>query len=242
MIEIYRKSPKEARQGPVPDKHEYDQARWEEGPDSAISGRVNQGQGGCHKRGVTAEDDQAKKSEGWPMVKNEGSKPQRRPKATFDIIIAKYKEGKADIRGHKSRTIWNTKPDNLISLSQASISTARSTSDKRSGTPPHQNSEARDRRQQDYDPVPYFPIGLPMLRLWGPLSMMYPPCPPWAGWYGPWAPLPMHFHPGWSRLTEGFDHGGYYAGDDRYEYVATSRTGGPQGRKTGQSRMPNQTI
>jgi hypothetical protein len=28
--------------------------------------------------------------------------------------------------------------------------------------------------------------------------MMYPPCPPWAGWYGLWALPPMYFHPGWS--------------------------------------------
>jgi hypothetical protein len=49
--------------------------------------------------------------------------------------------------------------------------------------------------------------------------MMYPPCPPWVGWYGPWTPPPMHFHPGWSRPTQGFGHGGYYAGDDRYKHV-----------------------
>jgi hypothetical protein len=32
-------------------------------------------------------------------------------------------------------------------------------------------------------------------------------------------PPPIHFHPGWSRLAEGFGHGGYYAGDGRYRYV-----------------------
>jgi hypothetical protein len=34
--------------------------------------------------------------------KNEGSKPQRRPKATFDILMAKYKEGSAGIRGREN--------------------------------------------------------------------------------------------------------------------------------------------
>jgi hypothetical protein len=29
----------------------------------------------------------------------------------------------------------------------------------------------------------------------------------------------MHFHSGWSWLAEGFGHGGYYAGDDRYRSV-----------------------
>jgi hypothetical protein len=41
---------------------------------------------------MTTEDDQAEKSEGWP-------------KATFKILMAKYKEGRADIRGHKNWTI-----------------------------------------------------------------------------------------------------------------------------------------
>jgi hypothetical protein len=49
--------------------------------------------------------------------KNEGSKPQQRPKATFDILMAKYKEGKVGIRGRENWTIWNTKLDSLISLS-----------------------------------------------------------------------------------------------------------------------------
>jgi hypothetical protein len=36
----------------------------------------------------------------WQM--NEGSKPQRRPKATFDILMAKYKEGRVGLRGHEN--------------------------------------------------------------------------------------------------------------------------------------------
>jgi hypothetical protein len=42
--------------------------------------------------------------------KNEGTKPQRRPKA-----MAKYKEGRADIRGHENWTIQNIKPDSSVS-------------------------------------------------------------------------------------------------------------------------------
>jgi hypothetical protein len=34
--------------------------------------------------------------------KNQGGKPQRHPKATFDILQAKYKEGRAGIRGSKN--------------------------------------------------------------------------------------------------------------------------------------------
>jgi hypothetical protein len=58
-----------------------------------------------------------------------------------------------------------------------------------------------------------------MPRPWGPPLMMYLPCSPWVGWYGPWAPPSMHFHPGWSGPTQGFDHGGYYIGDGRYEHA-----------------------
>jgi hypothetical protein len=35
--------------------------------------------------------------------KNEGSKPQQHPKATFRILMAKYREGRVNIRGHKNR-------------------------------------------------------------------------------------------------------------------------------------------
>jgi hypothetical protein len=47
----------------------------------------------------------------------EGSKPQRCPKDTFDILMAKYKEGRASIRGCKNWTIQNNKLDSLVSLS-----------------------------------------------------------------------------------------------------------------------------
>jgi hypothetical protein len=62
--------------------------------------------------------------------KNEGSKPQRHPKATFNILRAKYKEGRTDIRGHKNRTIQNIKPDNPVSLRHTSTSASLSSSNK----------------------------------------------------------------------------------------------------------------
>jgi hypothetical protein len=45
----------------------------------------------------------------------------------------------------------------------------------------------------------------------------------------------MHFHPGWSGPTQGFDHGGYYVGDDRYKHV------GHQHDRMA-SRQENQTV
>jgi hypothetical protein len=74
-----------------------------------------------------------------------------------------------------------------------------------------------------------------MPRPWGPPPMMYLPYPPWAGWYGLWTPLPMHFHPRWSRPTEGFGCGGYYTGDDRYRSIDHQ-----QGRKS--PRQENRTV
>jgi hypothetical protein len=68
--------------------------------------------------------------------KNKGGKPQQCPKATFDILMAKYKKGRAGIKGHENRTIWNTKPYNPVSLGQASTSTTGGSSDKRSRTLP----------------------------------------------------------------------------------------------------------
>jgi hypothetical protein len=64
--------------------------------------------------------------------KNEGGKPQRPPKATFDILLAKYKEGRADVRGRENWTIQNSKLDIPVSLSQASTSAAGSSFDKQS--------------------------------------------------------------------------------------------------------------
>jgi hypothetical protein len=79
--------------------------------------------------------------------KNEGSKPQRDPKATIDILMAKYKEGRASIRGRKNWTIRNTKPNSPVSLSQVNTSTTGSSSGKRSRTPPQGNSKGRDHHQ-----------------------------------------------------------------------------------------------
>jgi hypothetical protein len=66
---------------------------------------------------------------------------------------------------------------------------------------------------------------------WGPPSMMYSPCPPWAGWYGLWAPPPMHFYPEWSGPTQGFGHGGYYAEDGHYRYVGHQQDRRASGRE-----------
>jgi hypothetical protein len=110
--------------------------------------------------------------------KNEGHKLQRHPKVTFDILMAKYKKGRASIRGHKNRTIRNTKPDSPVSLSQTNTSATENSSSKRSRTLSHRISEGWDRCQQDYYPVSYFPVRPPMPAPWGPPPMMYSPCPP----------------------------------------------------------------
>jgi hypothetical protein len=162
----------------------------------------------------------AKSPKGGQWQKNEGRKLQQHPKATFDILMAKYKEGRASFRDHKNQAIQNTRLNNPVYLGQASASTIGSSSGKRYRTLPQQNSKGQDHRQQDYHPAPYFLVRPPMPGLWGPPPMMYPPCPPWAGWYGPWAPSLMHFHPRWLGPTEDFGYGGYYAGDSHYRYIS----------------------
>jgi hypothetical protein len=39
------------------------------------------------------------------LKKNERSKPRSRPKSTFNILMAKYRDGKANIRGRENWTI-----------------------------------------------------------------------------------------------------------------------------------------
>jgi hypothetical protein len=58
MIEICKESPDEARQGHVPGESEHGRARGEEGSGLAISGRDDQGKGGCHRGRMSAKDDQ----------------------------------------------------------------------------------------------------------------------------------------------------------------------------------------
>jgi hypothetical protein len=198
-----------------------------------------------------------KSLKGGQWQKNEGSKPQQRPKATIDILMAKYKESMDGVRGRENQTIQNTKPDSLISVGQvragvrgrknriirnakldspvflghANTSTAGSSSGKQSRTPPRRSSESRDHHQQDHHPAPYFPVRLPMPGPWGPPPIMYPPCPPWAEWYGPWALQPMPFHLGWSGPTDGFGYGGFYVGDGRYGHIGHQQDRGATGQK-----------
>jgi hypothetical protein len=147
---------------------------------------------GYHRRRTATEDDQTKKFKGWPMVEEQAGQASTMPMPPSTSSWPSTRKAESASGGMKTRP--SGIPSQIV---------------------PCQNSEDRDRRQQNYHLVPYFLIGPPMPELWGPL-----PCPPWAGWYGPWVPPPpMHFHSGWSGFVEGFGHGIYYAGDDRYGYV-----------------------
>jgi hypothetical protein len=68
--------------------------------------------------------------------KNKEGKLLQHSKATFDILMAKYKECRAGITGHKNRTIRKSKQDSPVSLSPGSTSTVEGSSNKRSQTPP----------------------------------------------------------------------------------------------------------
>jgi hypothetical protein len=152
--------------------------------------------------------------------------------------MAKYRDGRANIRGRENRTIQFPKPDHPVSLDQANTSAAGSLSNQLSRTPPQQNTEGQDRHRQEHHPMPYFPISPLVPGPWGAPPMMYPPCPPWVRWYGPWALPPMHFHLGCLGLAGGFGHGGYQAEDDRYGGVVQQQTK----QENRQSGIPNRTI
>jgi hypothetical protein len=67
--------------------------------------------------------------------KKERSKPRSHPKVTFDILMAKYRDSRANVRGHKNRTIQFSKLDHLISLDQASTSATERSSNQQPRTP-----------------------------------------------------------------------------------------------------------
>jgi hypothetical protein len=69
------------------------------------------------------------------MQEERGSKPRSRLKVTFDILMAKYRGGKASIKGHENRIIRFSKSDYPISLDQASTSAAGSSSSNQSRAP-----------------------------------------------------------------------------------------------------------
>jgi hypothetical protein len=58
--------------------------------------------------------------------KNERSKPRSRPKATFNIRMVKYRDGKVGIRGHENRAIQFPKSDHSVSRDQVSTCAAGS--------------------------------------------------------------------------------------------------------------------
>jgi predicted SpoU family rRNA methylase len=60
--------------------------------------------------------------------RNEGNKPQSRPKATFDILMDKYREGRADIKEYENRTIRFGKPKHMVSMDQVGSSAAGNSS------------------------------------------------------------------------------------------------------------------
>jgi hypothetical protein len=64
--------------------------------------------------------------------KNKRSKSRSHPKVTFDILMAKYRDGKAGFKGHENWTIQFLKSDYPVFLYQASISTTASSSGNQS--------------------------------------------------------------------------------------------------------------
>jgi hypothetical protein len=68
--------------------------------------------------------------------KNERSKPRSRPKVTFNILMAKYRDNKAEIRVREDRTIRFFKLDHLVFLGQVSTFVTGSSSNDQFRAPP----------------------------------------------------------------------------------------------------------
>jgi hypothetical protein len=68
--------------------------------------------------------------------KNERRKSRSPPKATFNILMAKYRDGKADIRGCKNYNIWFPKVDHVVSLDHANTFVPGRSSSNQSRTLP----------------------------------------------------------------------------------------------------------
>jgi hypothetical protein len=64
--------------------------------------------------------------------------------------------------------------------------------------------------------------------------------PPWAGWYNPWTPPPMHFHLGCPGPAGSFCHKGYYARDGHYAGVGQHQT--RWANRIVQNAKPNHSV
>jgi hypothetical protein len=104
MIEICRKSLDEARQGPFPVNMNMLELKRKK-----VLVRPSQAKMTKEKEVIIGEEwpprmikPKSLKDGQWQKNEGGGGKPQRRTKATFDILMAKYKEGKAGIKGRKN--------------------------------------------------------------------------------------------------------------------------------------------
>jgi hypothetical protein len=221
MIEICRKSPNEARQGLIPGKHDHGQARWEEGPNSASQAKSTKGKDVIIGEERPPRMIKLKSPKDGQWQKNERSKPQQCPKATFDILMVKYKEGKALLRAfgqfaeldqqfcNRELIRQATHDSTAVKFRRLGSSSVRLSSDALiSGQAA--NTKAMGAFADDVSTLPTLD------------RLVWTVGPP-----------PMHFHPGWLGPADDFGHGGFYTGDDRYRNVGqqtgleASKTGKP---------------
>jgi hypothetical protein len=134
------------------------------------------------------------------------------------------------------------KPNHPVCLDQGSTSAIGSSSNKRSRTPSQRNSESWDCCQREYHSVPYFPVGPPMPRPWGPLPMMFPICPLWVGWYRPWLCYQCTFTWNGQDQLEVLVMVATMQETTVMEVSANTRTGGARDSKTGLSKIPNRIV
>jgi hypothetical protein len=103
-VEICLKSPSEAQQRSVPGQHEHGRARRKE-----VMVRPSQAESTKGMEVVIGEERHTRMIKPSPKdghwKKNERRKPQSRLKATFDILMAKYREDRAGITERENQII-----------------------------------------------------------------------------------------------------------------------------------------
>ena len=96
---------------------------------------------------------------------NERRQSPPRPKANFDTLLAKYKDGRAGVRKREEKYAKNSRPAHSV----GSSSSRASTSGKRSRTPPRSRLGEEDHQYDYFHDAPRPPFGPPMPGPWGPL-------------------------------------------------------------------------
>jgi hypothetical protein len=124
----------------------------------------------------------------------------KKPKSTFDELLAKYKKGDAHTENRPNRNVRKVKPELPISPRQADVSIAGQHGDSKqpessSNAKPH-SQDRRERKLHAATPFPSFRYSTP--EPCGPSPMIFHPYAPCFCWYAP----PMQYESFYPRSAK----------------------------------------